>query len=179
MNRIFIECKNDNVNYINNILKKIPEHNYDYIMYNLYYTSCAFGCMKILRFIIDKIDINKVNNNGDTGLMIASYNNKEEVVDYLIGIPNIKINYININNEINALIVCCMEGNLNILKKLMRHPLTNINCKTEHDLTLFLLACQYNNIEIVKYFISINTNINSLDILNNNALIIACYEKNI
>jgi len=178
MNRIFIECKNDNINYIKNIFSRISKHNYEFFVYNIYYISCAYGSIKVLKFIIDKVDVNKVNNNGDTGLIIACYNNKENIVDYLLNLPNININYINVNNEVNALIVCCMEGNLNILKKLMCDPRTNINCKTEYDLTLFLLSCQYNYLDIVDYFISINMSVNNVDFLNNNALIIACYEEN-
>lgn len=179
MNRIFIECKNDNIEYIKNIFDRISKHNYNFYIYNIYYISCAYGSIKILKFIIEKVDVNKVNNNGDTGLMIACYNNKENIVDYLLNLPNININYINVNNEVNALIVCCIEGNLNILKKLMSHPNTNINCKTEYDLTLFLLSCQYNYLDIVDYFISINMSVNNVDFLNNNALIIACYEENL
>jgi len=181
MNRIFIECKNDNINYIKKILLKIPNENYEYIVYNLLYTSCVYGCIKILKHLIEetKIDINNVNKNNDSGLMLACYNNKEEVVDYLLQNPEIDINYMNKNNKTNALIVCCIEGDYNIFKKIYEHDNIDRYCKSEYNLSIFLLSCQYNNLDIIIYLLENNVNIYETDYLGNNGLIIACYENNI
>ena len=87
---------------------------------NNIFEACRNGVLELVKkFIeVDKIDVNKPNNNSNTPLIIASDTNRIDVVEYLIG-KNANINYQDKFGR-TALHYASMRSNISIVKILIK-----------------------------------------------------------
>ena len=78
-------------------------------------------------FIQEKLDINVVEKgDGNTGLILAVRENREDLVSWLLDNTNIDVNIAN-KYGYTALMVAAQNGNTAILDSLLRHPSTDID----------------------------------------------------
>ena len=78
-------------------------------------------------FIQEKLDINVVEKgDGNTGLILAVRENREDLVSWLLDNTNIDVNIAN-KFGYTALMVAAQNGNTAILDSLLRHPSTDID----------------------------------------------------
>ena len=110
-----------------------------------------------------KIEINKpIKKNNVTPLMTACMNDSSEIVDLLVNQKSININFVD-NLGQNALHHAVASQSVESIKFLISHNI-ELNAKTKERLTTpFLLAVQNNELEIVRYFCSLNDNQFKLD----------------
>ena len=53
---------------------------------------------------------------------------------------------------LNQFIIACIEGNLELVKFLIKNTNLNVNRKNKYQYTVFHYACQEGNLEIVEFF---------------------------
>lgn len=116
-------------------------------------------------------DINIINNQGLNVLFIAYVNKKSHIVDIIVKLDPIIPD--KINNEF-ILDAACREGNLKIFNLCVGGN-TNINneCRLSYPITSAAIG---GNMEIIKYLIEHNVNIEVCNSLGNTALLCACIE---
>ncbi len=154
------DCEYIYLNY-KNILKKDT-------MNDCFMIAVSFcDSVGIIKFIINKFNINKnyINKRGNNCLMSACmFNNNLLIIKYLIEDLEININYINeyfdpmggIKNHFkdNCLTIGCRYNpNLAIIKYLIEDVKMNTNHVNYWKNNCFVLACENNEVEIVKYLI--------------------------
>jgi ankyrin repeat protein len=91
---------------------------------NTYQDICCIVDVKLLQELLDNnkdIDINIINDVGDTPLMNACRYNNYEIFKLLIEIDGIDINYKN-NHGTTALTISCYFFQSDIIKCLLEHP---------------------------------------------------------
>jgi hypothetical protein len=130
--------------------------------------AAFFGHYNIVEYLLENnVEINQINYNGENAL-IAACNNKQYNIIKLLIFAKIDINHTD-NEGNNALLCSCkFENNLQIIKLLVMYG-SDFNKINNHKQYPLIIACIYGNLEIIKYLLSINVNIdnNLLVILKN------------
>lgn len=107
--------------------------------------AAAFGGkITDIQELVKKIDVNVKNkHHGETALIVAARNGRENIVRFLIQIPDIKVNAKD-NNGNTALISAIAAGNEKIIELLLAAPGININIKNLIGWTALLKAIDLN-----------------------------------
>ena len=171
--------ENVNINIIKYLIKEVkinPE-----IKNNNGNTSlhCAskIGNLDVVKYLIEEVNINPEikNNNGDTILHYVSKNKNLDIVKYLI--EEVKINpEIKNNNGNTPLHQAVLKYNsIKIVKYLVKNIKVNIETKNNENKTALCIAIINNDIEIIKYLINQNANINMLTLKEANINLLTFY----
>lgn len=127
-----------------------------------WFTAAQYGQLKVIQNLSRCIDVNAQNWFGSTALVIASLNGHENIVRFLLKIPDININ-IKTNNGTTALIAAAdpLKGTVhsseNIMKMLLQMPDINVNDQDNDGSTALMLAARRSNFEIVNLLLKIPT----------------------
>ena len=107
---------------------------------------------RITEILISKgANILDVDNEGNTGLHLASENGNFETVKYLLNTKKCNLDIEN-KEQFTALHLSSINGNLNICKLLIENG-ANLNCLNSRKRTPLHLASSNGNSEIVRYLI--------------------------
>lgn len=94
---------------------------------DLFWDACKHGDeAKVNAAITLGVDINIRNSNGDTGLILATRNNQEGIVDILLADPNIDVN-VKAHSGTFALAVAADIGSDSIVAKLAKMPQLDVD----------------------------------------------------
>lgn len=135
---------------------------------NVPLTLCInYGHTKIVTELLKaKANTNIQIVEGNTPLHVATKNNSIKIVKKLLKYsadPSISN-----NNNITALHIACSNNNLKIAEELLKSKKEIINYETNSKLTALSLSCRVGSLELTKYLISQQANVNgSLQITNN------------
>lgn len=144
---------------------------------NEWFKAAAKGNLhKIKEFIHDDVDINMQNKVGETALILAAKNRREDVVKFLLDLPGIKKN-IQFKEADSILTNVVYNGHENIVKFILQIPGVNVNIRNDSDpcQTPLLEAAWNGRVNIVKLLLeSPNININAQDNFSRTALMGAC-----
>ena len=106
--------------------------------------ACQDGDLKHISSqigISDKLDINTVEKvDGNTGLILAVRENREDLVSWLLDNTNVDVNIAN-KFGYTALMVAAQNGNTDILDSLLRHR-TEVNRATANPAPLRCPVCE-------------------------------------
>jgi ankyrin repeat protein len=124
-------------------------------------TSCEFGHLHIIKFILDIIDDDEIKNFKEN-LFIIACNNTHDHIFFRHGVDNktlYELRYTNI------FIMACIGGYINVVKHIYEKYKDKIDINYENDIS-FYSSYHNNNTEVFEYILNIpNTGI---DIRNNN-----------
>lgn len=149
------KIKNDNIELVElllmrNLNLKINHDNLIELHFTMYKSKDnIFNLIKLL--IKRGIDIN--NSDGKNGfpfMMLACYNNRLDIIDYLIK-KGANIDVVD-SDGYTPLMYACKEGNLQLVKFLVENG-ANIDGENEHKDRPVTVAAYYENPEIVKYLV--------------------------
>jgi len=133
------------------------------------------------------ININQTDNDGNTALHWACYDNCEyNTIWILFGHPKIDVNRVNDDGD-TPLVVACMVGNLYIIPPLLMHDNIDVNSVTNNYDTLIHLCCRINGpiryscgekkiLEDIIFHPKLDVNAMNYD--GDTALHIACHDNN-
>jgi len=117
-------------------------------------------------------DVNVVDDNGETALMIAVRKGLTKIVKKLLIISNIDLNIVSNSNE-TAFSIAINNGLLNILNMLIDDERLDVNIKTSNGYYLHQLILK-NNLPIIKKILKIdNIDMSITDSNGNNSLHLA------
>lgn len=98
------------------------------------------------------IDVNAVDKNLNTALIIAAENAHIEVVRLLLTRADINVNAQN-SNMITALMFACDDGNIEIVKILLQINDININLIDSEQKSALAWACDGNHSEVINFLL--------------------------
>lgn len=126
-------------------------------------------------FLEHGMDINAIDDNGNTALITAFYKNNSTMWEFLI---EHKAD-VNIANRfgVTPILICSQKGSLKNMKYLLRKN-ANPNVKNNNHDTPLLLACKQSNIHLVKQLLLHGANSNCADATGLTPLHIAALNKN-
>lgn len=138
-------------------------------------TAAHNGNLEHIKELINTVDINAQNNDGETALIKAAGRNHEHIVEFLLqftGGPKI----INVNAQDNfgytALILAAQYGYENIIKLLLDGPIDPNVQNNEGNTALIVAASQHGHENIVELLLQIpGIDVNVQNKLNETALI--------
>ena len=122
------------------------------------YSACINGNYKnVVTYLSNGANINYINNDNTDLLYAASIHNHKKIVDYLLK-KKISVHHNNCIMNNNLLQIVIFNDSIDIFKKLIY---SGINPEMLHNnITPFIYACLYDNIEIVKILLTFKININ-------------------
>jgi hypothetical protein len=122
------------------------------------------------------VDVNARNNNGATGLMLASYNGHLEVVQALIT-ANADVNA-SANNGATALTLASAHGHRDVVDALIAAK-ADVNAKTKQGATALIVAAQNGNLEVVEALLDAKADATAKASNGDNALAAATGQGNV
>jgi ankyrin repeat protein len=121
------------------------------------------------------MDINKLDRDGNTALIVAAQNGRSYTVKALLKIPGILVNHRGEEKD-TALICAATEGHVNTVKLLLNFYRIRVNQVNEQGESALLCAAKEGHTEVVRVLLQAqNILVNQIDANNNNALICAAY----
>ena len=112
-------------------------------------------------------NVNIMDRDGNTPLMIAAIGNHIKVVDALLSRKDTGVNSFNFNNR--ALAIGNL-GYLKVLESLLNHKDTDVNLADHNGITPLMLAVSVNNLKAVQLlWVSKGINVNAVDKWGNSA----------
>ena len=185
-NILLTEIKNDNIDIIKLFLDN--GLNINYIINNITLLMYAIknSSIKVIKLLLSypSININTIDNNGNTALLYAIINNNIEVVKQLLLYPSINVNIINNENN-TVLILACINDNVRMVILLLSYIKPNlINYVNKNSMNAVLIASYNKNYTIMNLLLSngatfnLNTFNNELQILYENIVITAVEDDN-
>lgn len=144
--------------------------------YNAFHIACEEGHLEIVKELLSvfKDPLNQKTPEGDTPLLIACANDREELVEFLIDCGG------NIDatdyNGFNTFHFACQNGWISIVEKILNNKkkYLNIDLKTLQGDTPLILACQQGEKEIVELLLEHGADITTRNADDNSLLMIAC-----
>ncbi|EAY27141.1 ankyrin repeat domain-containing protein [Microscilla marina] len=119
------------------------------------------GHLDAVKFLIEKgANISKGNSGKENPITLAAKKNHSEIVLYLIE-KGEKVNYRETNYGMTALHHAALNGNLELVKKLMAKG-ADMKIQNKEEETPFAVAVFYKNLGVAKYFLSKGANPNQL-----------------
>lgn len=100
------------------------------------------GNLDAIHKVINLVDVNVQNADGDTALICASDNGHIPIVKFLLQAPNINVNAQN-NKGNTALIGACYNGHENIVEMLLQVPEIIVNAKNLTGNNAFMQAASH------------------------------------
>jgi len=103
----------------------------------------------------ERVDINKVDNDGNSPFYLACYYGHIDIVKLLLNEKRTQVNTINDNGE-TPFYTTCKNGKIEILKVLLNDPRVNINevNASKHNRTPLHVSCLQGEIQVVKYILA-------------------------
>ena len=122
--------------------------------------AAAYGNMDMIKYFVDEgMDVNKSPSIYDTPIIAATKYNNTEIVKYLMKLDKNLINNI-LDKRNNVLYFSCKNGNLELTKLFIENGLTIDN---ESFFEALRIAVVNNHIDVVKYLLDSNNDINIKD----------------
>ena len=118
----------------------------------VFHTAAEIGSVDILSVLSQHKpeSINIVNNKKSTPLIVASWQNHTDAVEYLLQQDGIEINVQNNNGSTALHLACSTNNNVKVVSLLLdRNELNEINSNDLQGYNPLHHACQNNNIQIV------------------------------
>ncbi|WP_180966352.1 ankyrin repeat domain-containing protein [Endozoicomonas acroporae] len=105
--------------------------------------AAKYGNIYCLKAILEKkiIDVDEVENNGQTALMLAAAFGQTECLELLLAQEGIDVNNQE-NNLKTALILAADHGRTKCLELLLAHQKIDVNCRGKYRVTALMLAAQ-------------------------------------
>ena len=119
--------------------------------------ACLFsGNVELVRYLVEEAgcDINTKGENDYTSLQIACEKNHLEIVKFLTSKPECNRESTNKFGNQPLHIACLFAGNVELARYLVKEAGCDINAKGENDYTSLHIACEKNQLEIVKFLTS-------------------------
>jgi ankyrin repeat protein len=194
MSYLVVECKNNNLKNVKELLKDPEMIKYINFQDEDGNTALMWACQndninivkELLKYRETAEGINLENNKGNTALIWACIENSSGIVKEILKIPEASqgINTQNKTGNMTALMWACLRYNIDIVKELLKIPETSkgINLQDKYEITALIYACQNNNLDIVKELLKIPETakgINLQDKTGNTALLCACENDNL
>ncbi len=179
---IFI-CSDGNKKLLDLFLAKTKNHNIDINYSNkhnktgLIYASQNEN-LEIVKWLLhNKADVNKLDVDGDSALIIASNTNKDtKVIEALIA-AKADINTVD-RNGFSPLRIAIDNDN-KLIVKLLTYNGAKINLQDNKGLTALISAVSNNNLQMTKFLISHGADINAKTNQGNSAILYAICQDNI
>lgn len=138
-----------------------------------WFTAAKMGDLKTIEELCDKVDVNITGEQFETALICAVINGRENVVHFLLQIPNINVNAQTKYGE-TALKIAASRGLENIVKLLLDTPAINVNAQNKRGWNALMSAVHHNHEAIVKLLVQVpQININAHNAHRSTALIVA------
>lgn len=130
------------------------------------------GQLELVKLLIsqESIDINSVDEYGNTAIVLAAMNGHIEIIKYLTNHGG-NIHSIT-NDDCNAVIVVAMYGQLETLTYLISQGV-NSKSSNSYGYTALMVAVENNHTEIVKYLISVKADCTAVNVFGSNSITIA------
>ena len=134
----------------------------DTLLHTACHTECESGNVEMVQYLvtIETIDLNKVNGNEQTPLMVACIEPKKEVVQVLL-LANVDVNKAN-NEGQTALFTACRCDHREITQLLLTAG-ADINKADNEGQTVLLMVSQQSNEEMVKLLLEAGADVNIAD----------------
>jgi hypothetical protein len=134
----FIACENNNIDYLNFIIKKINintqnNKNKDTGLH----IACRNGFSNIVKLLLENgIDqtIKNNRNDQDSAMHVAAFYNYDHCIELLLNDPNVNINILNKKGE-TPLFDACRKGNIKSVKLLIKNK-ADYNIKNNDNMTI-------------------------------------------
>mmetsp|Transcript_16561 Transcript_16561/g.19308 ORF Transcript_16561/g.19308 Transcript_16561/m.19308 type:complete len:338 (-) Transcript_16561:710-1723(-) len=106
---------------------------------------------KVRSAFAEGVDPNYESKNGDTGtaLYAAVYEDKEEVVRFLVGLPNIDVNKSTLQNQFNPLLIGTLRGRSRAVQELLQKPGIDVNFANKKGKTALMIASEKGRSDII------------------------------
>lgn len=155
-NNIMLKNNNDNIyEYIQNIYYFIFDENY---YANIFLTAAIDNNIDIVQYyLMLGLDPNNQNIYGSTALILAAYNNNDNIINLLLNNENTDINHQNNRGE-TALMYAIFCNNIYIIKLLLNDKRINIQIKDNNEHTALIWAYKCENLEIIRLILEHTTN---------------------
>ena len=152
---LHVACKNNNILAVKALLElkcnilckdsqgRVPFH---------IACSKSLECVKEMVPYITNDVVNTCDNNGNTPLHIALKKNQLDIVNFLLSNFQCNFSIKNSEGEFPTHLVC--STNLSVVRIIMEKSTAqsiSINCQTQQDNTPLHIACQFGELDIVKY----------------------------
>jgi ankyrin repeat protein len=136
-----------------------------------YLMAAAFsGDIVLVTKLLKYSNINAINQLGETALMLACENGKNDVVIFLLNNgANININ----QHGKTAFLLACENCNLEVITRFLQLG-ANIQDIGQFGNTTLMLALKGGNIDIILFLLQQGVNVNATNQSGNTALILAC-----
>ncbi len=139
--------------------------------------ACRYDSLEMLKYLIatKPADIGSRNAHGNTPFYRALLYGSTKIVQYLIEENNSRINTV-FNYKRNVFQVACISGSLEVVKYISEKTrVLDVNAQDEDGLTALHLACESQNIKVVKFLVSgVKSNLHSVDNEGRTPLHVAC-----
>lgn len=133
-----------------------------------WFTAAQSGNIETLKNLDNMVDVNTRDFDGRTALICASLLNQEEVIQFLLTLPDININAASKNGQ-TALICAIINKHENIAKILIQNSIVDLNIKDMYGKTALMYAVFHGQINIVKILLQATARIDSPKTLDINA----------
>ena len=158
------------------LLLKVPEININHVDIDeesALMNASRIGNTKIIKTLLAKgADVNLMNDERDTALMLALHNKNIEVAILLLAVPGIDVNHRDEDGR-TALMLASMNSHTEVVKALLATSGIDVNLADEDEITALIFAVDEQNATIVKLLLRAGANVNYVDNDGDSALIVA------
>ncbi|MCC8377501.1 MAG: ankyrin repeat domain-containing protein [Rickettsia endosymbiont of Graphium doson] len=140
--------------------------------------ACYNNSERVVQALLDKeADVNAKDKDGFTPLFAAYRNHSTKITELLLE-KGANPDVINPKTKSSILYNACNEGDLNIIKLLLKHK-ANPNLTTFNGTTPLMAACEKGDLEIAALLLKNGADINKSNNNGDNALFLACKNGNL
>lgn len=136
-----------------------------------WFSAAYDGNLKTIRDLVGNVDINAQNFRGLTALHCAVFGTHEEVVKYLLTVPEIDINFQDHSEGNTPLIRAVRSGRESIVKLLLEAPHVDIEAQDNAGETALMWAAYFGYTNMIKLMIQMGANVNAQSKHGSTALI--------
>jgi ankyrin repeat protein len=147
--------------------------------YNKFLENCRDGYIDKVKTVVNKnkVNINRRDKQGKTGLEYACSKERTDVVDFLLSDPLININNQNEEGE-TALHIACTKNNTHIVESLISHG-ADINIKNKNGETPLYVACSTGRNDIIEVLINHKADLYTKTNYDYDPFRVLCFRHNI
>lgn len=152
----FFACLNGKIQVLKWLVEelKAPLDFCDELQRTPIFAASWLGDLEIVKYLVSKqVDLNVVNHDAQTPLMVAFYQRKLDVVKCLIESGKADLN---VGDKLGQTLLfwACLQNSLDVVKLLVEHG-CDLNLANMKGITGLWISCNAEHSEIVKYLISI------------------------